>query len=693
MRSEKRNLITVAALVVALCTGLCFSSCREEIDTHNRYTFTGNTVASFLEKHEDMFSDFITILKRGGKYNLMKAYGTYTCFAPTNEAIGRFLFEQDSIYKASLLPGAKKVIWTGVTSPRLEDLTDSMCTVIAQTHLLTKTYLTTEMEGDVVPTMNLNDRYLTMSYGTDSLLHSVIYINGAEVIASDQEVENGVVHTISDVMNPSSNTVPAQIENTPFLTIFSEALEKTGLVDKLQAYKDYNYKDGDKKTLTIYNASGCPYPPTRYFGFTAFCEPDQLFNDYGIYNIDDLYKQCKIWYPNATDEDFTSPNNALYKFISYHLLDRKLPYTRLVCYNISVVLRGNTIFRSESNLLTRGDRYDYFETMQGTIMKVTMPRSSATYGSDILINYTKDITNPANIYDVPAGSHDARVNVRVKNPSTVTSDKENYPNYIQEALNGSILLLDNFLVYDEDVMSGYVLNEIIRIDFSSLVPEFTNNNIRWSSGENIEFSSSSGDYEFYIPDGYSEHLKYNTEEARLYYLSPHTSWSNYQGDECMCLGAFDFAYRLPHLPAGTYEIRMGYSANSNRGIIQFYVDDEVTGIPTDLRKLMTVPDVGWIADARTEDNGVANDKEMKNRGWLKGPTSFYYGGSILARNYEGACRRVITTKYLTEGDHWLRFKNVNDQDDGLDQFMHDYLEIVPVGWMRREDIPLEEKRK
>ena len=639
-----------------------------------------------------MFSDFIEILQRGGKFNLMKAYGTYTCFAPTNDAVERFLFEQDSIYRASLLPGAKKVIWTGVTSPRLEDLTDSMCTVIAQTHLLTKTYLTTEMEGDVVPTMNLNDRYLTMSYGTDSLNHSLLFINGAEVISSDQEVENGVVHTLSSVMNPSSNTVPSQIENTPFLTIFSEALEKTGLTDKMQAYKDYDYKDGDKKTLTIYNVSGCPYPATRYFGFTAFCEPDEVFNNYGIYNIDDLYKQCKIWYPNATDEDFTSPNNALNKFIAYHLLDRKLPYSRLVCYNISVVRGGSTIFKSESNLLTRGDRYDYFETLQGTIMKVCMPRSNSTYGSDILLNYTKDVTNPANKYDVHAGNHDARVNVRVLNPSEVAADKERYRDYNQEALNGSILLIDNFLVYDENVMSGFVLNEIIRLDFSSLVPEYTNNNIRWSSGENIQFAAS-GDYEFYIPDGYSDRLKYNTEETRLYYLSPHTSWANYQGDECMCLGAFDFAYRLPHLPAGTYELRMGYSANSNRGIIQFYVDDEVTGIPTDLRKSMEIPAVGWVADSRTEDNGVANDKEMKNRGWLKGPTTFYYGGSTIARNYNCDCRRVITTKYLTEGDHWLRFKNVNDQDDGLDQFMHDYLEIVPVGWLRREDISVEDKRK
>lgn len=678
-----------ARLFVCLCmagAALAMTSCVDDIDTSNRFTFTGNTVASFLEEHEDMFGHFIYILKRGGKFNLMKAYGTYTCFAPTNEAVERFLVEQDSIYRESLKPGAKKVIWTGVTSPRLEELSDSMCQVIAQTHMLPKTYLTTEMEGDVIPTMNLNDRYLTMSYDVDSLQHSLLFINGAQVIDADEEVENGVVHAISAVMNPSSNTVPTQIENMKFLTIFYEALEKTGLDEKMQGYKDFSYDEGDKTTLTIYNLPGCPYPTNRYFGFTAFVESDEVFHAAGIYTVDDLYAHCREWYPDATASEFTDDNNALHKFMAYHLLDRKLLYSRLVCYEITC---GN-YFNSENSLLKRADRYEYFETMQGTLMKITRPLSDSNYPSRILINYAKDIPSLSST-DVTASTWAGRANVTILDPSDIQADKARYPAYNQEALNGSIHLIDKILVYDEDLMAGHVLNEIIRVDFSAIVPEFTNNNIRWCDGQGVNFVST--DYEFYIPHRYSDRLKYRSEESRLYYLSPHTVWANYQGDEMMCLGAFDFAYRIPHVPAGTYELRMGYSANGNRGVIQFYVDDEVTGIPTDLRKSLSVPAVGWVADSQTDDNGVANDKEMKNRGWLKGPSTFYTAGSTLARNNNYVCRRVITTKYLTDGDHWLRFKNVNENDDGLDQFMHDYLEIVPVGWLRREDISLEDKRK
>ncbi|MBR4338547.1 MAG: hypothetical protein IKP91_10005, partial [Bacteroidaceae bacterium] len=61
----------VIGVVAVLVTALTVSSCQEEIDTSNRYTFTGHTIASFLTENEDMFSSFVTILQRGGKYNLM----------------------------------------------------------------------------------------------------------------------------------------------------------------------------------------------------------------------------------------------------------------------------------------------------------------------------------------------------------------------------------------------------------------------------------------------------------------------------------------------------------------------------------------------------------------------------------------------------------------------------------------------
>ena len=673
MKQVKTKSIALAAIAI-----MALSGCREHIDEGARYTFTGHTIASFLEENEEIYSSFIDILDRGGRLNLMKAYGQYTCFAPTNDAIARYLYEQDSIYRASLVDdNPNDIVWTGVTSPELSELSDSMCKVISQTHLLPAVYLTTDMEGDIIPTMNMNDRYLSLSYDVDENNLNVLLINGTgEIIAKDEEVENGVVHTIARVLTPSTNTVPAQMLEHDYFHIFGEALEMTGYDEQLQLYKDESYTEGDLKAPGIYKDSPlCPYPENRYYGFTAFIETDQVFQENGINNFDDLVEKCKEWYPNADpNAPYTSKDNPVNQFIGYHLIDRKLPYSRLVCYKIN----PHANFNSEKDLMNFSDRTEYYETMNNRLMKVTMPRSNPKYQTTILINYTKD--TDASVEDY--------MNVKVYEPNEFRDADTLYADFAAEALNGTIHAIDKILLYNEDVMAGRVLNSIIRIDAASLCSELTNNNIRW------HYFTHSGDGEVYIPHTYCKNMKVNTDETRQYYLSPHTNWSDYQGDEMMTLGTFDFAYKLPPVPAGTYEIRMGYSANSARHIVQFYIDGEVAGIPVDLRLLGNSPTINWIADANTEDNGIANDKEMKNRGYLKGSTIVRaYNETTFARDDNSTLRKVITTKYLSEGEHWIRFKNVNDQDDGNAQFMHDYFEIVPVTYLRNENLSLAEKRQ
>lgn len=672
----KSNIFKHLALAAAAV--LTLGGCREHIDEGSRYTFTGHTIASFLEEHEDVYSSFIEILDRGGRLTLMKAYGQYTCFAPTNDAITRFLIEQDSIYRASLVDdNLNDIVWTGVTSPELSELSDSMCKVISQTHLLNAVYLTTDMEGDIIPTMNLNDRYLSLSYDVDENDLNVLLINGTgKIIAKDEEVENGVVHTISSVLNPSTNTIPAQILEHEYFHIISEAIDATGYADKLQNYKDESYTEGDLKAKGIYESSPlCPYPENRYFGFTAFLETDQVFIDNGIYNFEDLVKKCAEWYPEADpNAPLTSEDNPVNQFVGYHLIDRKLAYSRLVCYKIN----PHSNFNSEKDLVNFTDRNEYYETMSGKLMKLTMPRTNPKYQTTILINYSRDTAPEADLY----------MNTIVYNPEDFRALDTLYADFAAEALNGTIHAIDKILIYNEDVMGGRVLNDIIRIDFSALCSELTNNDIRWN------YFTHSSDGEVYIPHTYCKNMKVFTDETRHYYLSPHTSWANYQGDEMMTLGSFDFAYKLPPVPAGTYEIRMGYSANSNRHIVQFYIDNEVAGIPVDLRILGSHPTINWVADAQTEDNGIQNDKEMKNRGYLKGPITFRNTSETgLARDYDGDLRKVIATKYLSEGEHWLRFKNVNENDNGSAQFMHDYLEIVPMTFLRNESLTLDEKRK
>lgn len=673
---KKKGIVCFLAAVMTLV------GCEEYIAEEARYTFTGHTVASFLEENEETYSSFIEILRRSGRLSLMKAYGQYTVFAPTNDAIARHLIEQDSIYWTTLKEG--NPVWTGITSPELAELSDSMCTVIAQTHIIPSVYRSTEMEGDIIPTMNMNNRYLSLSYGVDENDHYVLYVNGnGKIIAKDEEVENGVVHTIASVLNPSTNTLPTQIEQHDYFRIMSEAIKLTGYEDKLQRHKDYDYDQGDLYMVDIYQRTQIPYPANRYYGYTAFLETDSVFYAEGINSVEKLAERCAEWYPEAdASAPVTSRDNPLNQFVGYHLMDRNLAYSRLVCYNI----KTHSVIDSEQDYFDGSDRYEFYETMSGKIIKITMPRSVSELKSTILLNYYK----PGEGEVVPDET-EFFMNNKVYEPEEFRDlNGDAYADFSAIALNGTIHPIKKILVYNEDVMVGRVLNTIIRFDASSLCSELTNNNMRWHF---FAHASASDIGEFYIPNDYCENMKVYTEETRTYYLPPHVTYHNYQGDEMNTLGGYDFALKLPRVPAGTYEIRMGYTPNERRGIVQFYVDDEVTGIPVDVRIKGDDPRIGFVADVNTDDGGIVNDKEMKNRGYLKASTTYVTVGTRVARTQNNVIRKVITTKYLSEGDHWIRFKNAYENDDGKGQFMYDYFELVPVSYIRDESIPLEEKRK
>ena len=138
---------------------------------------------------------------------------------------------------------------------------------------------------------------------------------------------------------------------------------------------------------------------------------------------------------------------------------------------------------------------------------------------------------------------------------------------------------------------------------------------------------------------------------------------------------------------------MGYTANGNRGMLQFYIGRsnaltamEALDIPLDMRyqpvdDAAGAPDVrtGWCNYTKTDDQGVESDANMRNLGYMRGP--FYYtvgkGTGAYARANRQDLRRIITKRQFEQGEYWLRFKSVLG-DKGLNsQFHLDYIEMVP----------------
>lgn len=735
---------------LTLFAGSTFTGCRDEIEESSRFTFTGELIADHL-KNNDKYSNFCKILeqakigkKAGSMLTTLSTYGKYTCFAPTNEAIENYINEKYNEYMESVeqnkLDPSIKIVNTGITSPYLDELSDSMAAVIAKNHILEDKLSTIEVGDGAFPKKTMNRRSVILSWGEDSLGYPVAKVDGVEILEQNIETENGYVHCINGALAPSDEPTSTLLASQPAFTLFSDALVATGFDEYLTTYElnpDYDPYSISVPPFKTQNNQQPPCPEVYNQGFTLLVETDELLADpdnnslnISIQSIEDLEWFAANYYidvkkggyikkDDGTGETdfgyindkgeaisykgkYTDPLNPLYKFIAYHILDRKLLYRSgkgpggFLMEGYQTITEGEVDknkFDSEENMPTSYDRYDYFETaLPFTMVKVTKPFSNNTteytkYGGEtgllmdqIVINYAQDMgtrfVNPL------MRKH---INVVVED-ATTTANRPGLENFKQQAINGMIYTIDKILVYDETEMAGNIFNERMRWDVFSLFPELTNNDVRWMP-EDATYTLT-----YIPPKGYCSRLRVRNDDTHIYYLRPHNAmhdrgYANYQGDEMLVTGKYDFEYRIPHVPAGTYEIRFGFSCSDARGVAQFYFADKICGIPLDMRD-SNLDFMGWFEESEDEDTNRKNDKAMRNRGFMKAPASIYLGaydvkGPVLSmRHAKRAFRRVIGTYTLEPNkDYWLRFKDVTEggTEDKPNEFNQDYLEIVPVG--------------
>ncbi|MBR3616333.1 MAG: fasciclin domain-containing protein [Bacteroidaceae bacterium] len=683
-----RKVRTLVLASIAAVSAMTFIACDDEIDQSSRYTFKGELISTYLENNPEQFSNFTAILRQakigknvetsGSVLKTLSTYGSYTCFAPTNEAVEAYLQEQYEKWEQ----GER----TGIDSPYLEDLSDSMALEIAKNHIIERGYKTTDINEGAFPMNTMNRRFTTVEFITNEQGRVYPFLNNsARIIEQDLEKENGYVQVVDAVLNPSNKLLHELIGSQEGFSLFNEAIMATKLDTLLAKYHlDPNY-DGniDAKDLGYEldseKGSACPYPKELKQRYTVLIEPNELFHSKGINNLDDLVAFAEKWYGTAAKGDYTNPENALYKFIAYHIIDRQLLYSSSTGPGGFIMENyENAEFSSKLNLNQNFDSYEYYETMLPyTMIKVTKPYTNDQLKKEIVINYAQD--GGTRIINSEMQEH---INVIVERSGTTKKKYPSLADFDQNALNGIIHTIDRIIVYNEDEIAGNIFNERIRMDLSAVFPELTNNSVRW------DLSSSSCLVTF-LPAGYCKGFEVLNENCEVYYYRPHAtllgSWANYQGDEFIVEGKYDFRYRLPHVPEGVYEIRFGYPKGYYRGVCQFYVDGKIAGIPVDLRwNDATTILIGWSSDEELGDQETIKeyDKAMRNRGYMKGPASIVLEDKEFGtmRDSEQALRKIVGTYRLNKGDHWMRFKDVSDGGTGVNtQFDQDYIELVPTG--------------
>ena len=644
----KSHLTALLSIMLPLgVLGGFFSSCVDNDDMADGqgtfYTATKRTAAEIISDEADRCSMFQSILEKANYYSLLSVYGNYTVFVPTNEAINEFVTSNGYASFDALLQDAER------------------CDTIARTHIVKDgAYFTTDVSDGALPQMNMDDRYLVMTCDSDAQNNNQlrIYVNKrSQLVEKNDSATNGVVHIIDRVITPSNDLLPDLMLEDSTISLFVKALFTTGMNDSITKYMDETYsvsEDSINGEIAKVRFGGrdntVTYPRKRYYKFTAFVESDAVFARKGINTFDDLVAYAKkvydATYPEDAgkyDGDFKNRKNPLNRFVSYHLIDRMGNYSDWA---------PSGRFLTECTVTSLADAEDFWETMcPNTMLRFCRAGSGDNAG---LYANRKGVGNK----------------YTVKGVKVLTASESGKSE--QQARNGTYLYLDDILEYSTRVRDE-VLSCRMRIDATTLSADFMNQGCRFN-----DEAGALNDRLYALKQGFIKGWKIS-DDTFVAVHPAELSWSSYLGNAICIKGQYDVQFKLPPVPSGTYEIRMGYVAGEERGVVQVYLNNEPCGIPVDLTygtwNLQDI--VGDIADTDDEEHNTAMDKTLHNLGYMRGMDSYRKPGlNSFRQDSPEHLRRILATQKLDEGkEYWLRFRQVSKGDK---EWSFDYIELCPM---------------
>jgi uncharacterized surface protein with fasciclin (FAS1) repeats len=258
--------VAILLLSVALFTSNC-----KKANIISATTDDVNLYA-YLKQNEAQFSSIVKIIDKAGYNAFLNAYGTYTFFAPTNEAVKTYLAANN---KGSL-----------------DLLTEAECKDLLKFHLLEEEVNSSAFTDGKLPAITMYGQYLTTSI--ENVDGSSLYkINRQALLETPNlKMGNGILQVINNVLQPSKLTVAQIVEANPELSVFTQALKETGWYNKLNAL---------------------PTSVTAGW-YTVIAETNKALADSGYNN----YAALKARYSNTGNP--TNASDSLYLYVAYHIL-------------------------------------------------------------------------------------------------------------------------------------------------------------------------------------------------------------------------------------------------------------------------------------------------------------------------------------------------------------------------------------
>ena len=264
-------------LFVILAVFMLINSCQEP--EFVEVTSFDKLIGEYLEETPE-FSEFTKILELTGNMSFLKAYGTYTCFAPTNQAIQDYLTKKQ-VGEVSQIP--------------LEELND-----LVKYHVILDTLSTADFFDGKLRTATMYGQYLLVSTSFDGEEAKSLINKYSEILQPDLRQSNGIVHSIATVLEPVTKSIAELLEEQEEFSIFVQALKETGYYDLLN-------------TVT-------PKEEKEKHWYTVFAQTNESLQSEGINSYEDL----KAKYSSTGDP--SQKMDSLNLYIAYHILDNQLLY-------------------------------------------------------------------------------------------------------------------------------------------------------------------------------------------------------------------------------------------------------------------------------------------------------------------------------------------------------------------------------
>jgi|GEM_PF-1062525 uncharacterized surface protein with fasciclin (FAS1) repeats len=593
MRTKKPSIfILLLCFPMLLALESCFFDPGENI-----YTKKLETIGEFFE-NDTIFEEFTKVLNKTGVMGMLKSYGEYTCFAPTNDAVRSF-FADSRFGSLDNFP------------------LDSLTNIVLYQLIENDAIQTVDFTSSRLRSNNMVNDQLQVRY--DSL--GDIVINGlARLLMWDMELRNGVVHLTDAIMLPDTATIDQKFDTEELqgrYTIFNRALKETGIAQLM-------HKTEDLTEFSYYHVNtGAKIIIPRYYKFTIFAESDSTYARLAnIRSLDDLKQWCDDKGYGDPSLPIDDPQSSLYRYIAYHCLDR-------IYYK-----------KDFENFARRdgfGDGYEVIETMYpNTLLEYRKAKgrivfNPETRGDTIVENTGTFLTAETAFQDVKAGNgviHELDGMMEIPDQTSFFHKKMrfNIASFLPELMNygargqkvlelpdarlGGPQYFENMIIYGD---AGYVLP---RYDYTG----------QW--------------------------IRHHWDEILIGMGYQAENWAQCNSATEYANTRYDVHLRIPPVPPGTWEIRFGFTTNQYRGMAQLYFDGIPAGVP-----LSFLPTENYGISGMDEQTAR---KVLYNNGFMSFPTHITNAnGDNTAYTRTDRMRRILGVFTFSKMEpHILRLKTV-----------------------------------